>query len=161
MGRHRRFSAQEWQVLQFAVLDVFMLVSQIEESSGMDEEEQNVFIGLLVDPAPIEDALLREVVASIAPSWKQVLASYHAQYRFTAPYFEKGFSHAGLLLDRKLDRDAAQSFKVSLATHLGGLIANASGKPEPGMGRLSEDELEAIASISKWLGTDTRRLCAG
>lgn len=161
MGKHRLFTAQEWRGLQFAVLDIFMMVSQIDEPSGMDEAEQNAFIDLLVDPSPIEDELLREVLASIGPTWKHVLDAYNPQFRFTAHYFEKSFSRAKSLLDRKLDKKHAQSFKVALATQLGGIIANASGKSERGVGRLCDDELEAIAAISMWLGMDTKRLHTG
>ena len=155
MGKHQLFSAQEWQVLQFAVLDVFMMVSKIEGSPGMDEAEENAFIDLLDNPASIENMLLRELLASIGLTWKHVLDAYNAQYRYSERYFEQAFSRVRTLVDHRLGNDEAQAFKVALATHLGGIIANASGSGEPGMGKLSEDELQAITAIAIWLGTET------
>jgi len=142
-------------VLQFAVLDVFMMVSKIEGATGMDEAEENAFIDLLDNPATIENTLLCELLASIGPTWKHVLDAYNAQYRHNEGYFEQAFSRVRSLVDRRLGKDEAQDFKVALATHLGGIIANASGRGEPGMGRLSEDELQAITAIALWLGTET------
>ena len=155
MGRHRLFTAREWQTLQFAVLDVFMMVSKIDGAQSMDEEEQNAFIDLLEHPAFVEETLLRELLASIAPTWKHVLDAYDAQYLFSETYFEQAFSRVRTLVDDKLDKDEAQEFKIALSTHLGGIIANASGNGEPGMGRMSEDELQAITAIALWLGADT------
>lgn len=154
MGKHRLFSPAEWQALQFAVLDVFTMVSQIEGPSGMDEAEQNAFIDLLVNPSPIDDPLLRDLLASIASTWKHVLDAYSAQYRYDEGYFEQAFSRVQGIVDRTLATDEGTAFKVALAAQLGGIIANASGTPEPGLGRLSEDELEAITAISIWLGAD-------
>ncbi len=154
MGMHRLFSAREWQMLQFAVLDVFMMIAEIEGAPGMDEEEQNAFIDLLENPVSVDNALLQELLASIAPTWKHVLDAYNAQYQFSETYFEQGFSRVGTLIDRRLDKDEAQAFKMALSTHFGGIIANASGPEEPGMGRLSNEELQAITSIAIWLGAD-------
>ena len=157
VGKHRLFSANEWQALQFAVIDVFMMVSQIDGQRGMDEAEQNAFIDLLENPAPIEDTLLRELLASIAPTWKHILDAYNSQYQFSEAYFEGSFSRTKALVDSRLDKDEAQAFKVALTAHLGGIIANASGNAEPGMGRLSDDEVEAMTAIAIWLGSDPSR----
>jgi len=157
VGKHQLFSAKEWQVLQFAVLDVFMMVSEIEGAPGMDEAEENAFIDLLHSPKSIENTLLRELLASIGPTWKHVLDAYNAQYRYSSSYFEQAFLRVRTLVDGRLDKDEAQAFKVALATHLGGIIANASGSGDTGMGRLSEDELQAITAITIWLGTETTR----
>jgi hypothetical protein len=154
VGKHRIFSPPEWQVLQFAVLDVFMMVSEIEGSPGMDEAEENAFIDLLGNPTSIENTLLRELLASIGPTWKHVLDAYNMQYQYSRSYFEQAFSRVKALVDSKLDKDEAQAFKVALATHLGGIIANASGRGDTGLGRLSEDELQAITAIAIWLGTE-------
>ncbi len=156
VGKHRLFSAQEWQVLQFAVLDVFTMVSKIDGLPGMDEAEQNAFIDLLKNPGLVEDVLLKELLASIATTWKHVIDAYNAQYRFNRPYFERGFSRVKTLVDRKLDGEEARAFKMALATNLGGIIANASGRGEPGMDHLSEDELQAITAIAIWLGMETK-----
>ena len=155
MDKHRLFSAKEWQALQFAVIDVFMMVSQIEDSGGMDEEEENAFIDLLENPTSIEDTLLRELLASIAPTWKHILDAYNWQYHCSEAYFAGSFTRARALVDNRLDKDEAQSFKVALTAHLGGIIANASGSAEVGMGRLSDDEIQAITAIAIWLDTDT------
>jgi hypothetical protein len=155
MDKHRLFSAKEWQVLQFAVIDVFMMISQIEDSEGMDEAEQNAFIDLLENPTSIEDTLLRELLASIASTWKHILDAYNSQYLCNETYFAGSFARAKALVDGRLDKDEAQSFKVALTAHLGGIIANASGKTELGIGRLSDDEVQAITAIAIWLGTDT------
>jgi len=142
-------------MLQFAVLDVFMMVSEIEGAPGMDEAEEDAFINLLNNPTTIENTLLRELLASIGLTWKHVLDAYNTQYRYSRSYFEQAFSRVRTLVDDRLGEDEAQAFKMSLATHLGGIIANASGRGETGMGRLSEDELQAIATIAIWLGTGT------
>ena len=157
MDKHRLFSAKEWQALQFAVIDVFMMVSEIEDSRGMDEAEQNAFIDLLENPASIENTLLRELLASIAPTWKHILDAYYSQYQLNEAYFAGSFARARALVDGRLDKDEARAFKGALTTHFGGIIANASGNAEPGMGRLSDDEVEAIAAIAIWLGTDPSR----
>ncbi len=157
MGKHQLFSAEEWQVLQFAVLDVFMMVSEIEGAPGMDEAEENAFIDLLHSPTSIENTLLRELLASIGPTWKHVLDAYNAQYRYSRSYFEQAFLRVGTLVDHRLGNEEAQAFKVALTTHLGGIIGNASGSGEPGMGKLSDDELQAITAIAIWLGTETNR----
>ena len=68
--------------------------------------------------------------------------------------FEQAFSRVRTLVDRRLGKDEAKAFKVALATHLGGIIANASGRGDTGLGRLSEDELQAITAIAIWLGTE-------
>lgn len=142
-------------MLQFAVLDVFTMVSKVDGKSGMDEEEQNAFIDLLENPAFVEDPLLKELLASISTAWKHVIDAYNGQFRFSRPYFEQGFSRVKDLVDRKLGKDEGKAFKMALATHLGGIIANASGNGEPGMGHLSENELEAITAIAIWLGAAT------
>lgn len=142
-------------MLQFAVLDVFMMVSEIEGAPGMDEAEENAFIDLLHSPTPIENTLLRELLASIGPTWKHVLDAYNEQYRYSRSYFEQAFSRVRAIVDDRLDKDEAQAFKLALATHLGGIIANASGSGDTGIGRLSEDELQAITAITIWLGTET------
>ena len=157
MGKHRLFSAQEWQRLQFAVLDVFMMVSKIDGSPGMDEDEQNAFIDLLEKPAIVEETLLKELLTSIAPTWKHILDAYHSQYRYSQTYFEHAFSGVKTLVDQRLSGDEAQAFKMALSTYLGGIIANASGSGEAGLGRLSKDELEAITAIAIWLGVETPR----
>jgi hypothetical protein len=157
MGKHRLFSAKEWQALQFAVIDVFMMVSEIEGSTGMDEEEQNAFIDLLENPASIENTLLRELLASIAPTWKHILYAYYAQYRLNEAYFAGSFARAREIVDGRLDKEEAQAFKVALSTHFGGIIANASGNAEPGMGRLSDDEVQAMTAIAIWLSSDPSR----
>ena len=155
VDKHRLFSAQEWRMLQFAVLDVFTMISKVDGKSGMDEAEQNAFIDLLENPAFVEDMLLTELLASISTSWKHVIDAYNVQFRFTRPYFEQGFSRIRDLIDRKLGKDEGRAFKMALATNLGGIIANASGTGEPGMGHLSEDELQAITAIATWLGAGT------
>ena len=154
MGKHRLFSGKEWQALQFAVIDVFMMVSQIDGPRGMDEAELNAFIDLLENPATIEESLLRELLVSIAPTWKHILDAYKSQYLFCEDYFEGSFSRAKALVDSRLDKDEAQAFKVGLTVHLGGIIANASGNAGHGMGRLSDEEVQAITAIAIWLGTD-------
>jgi hypothetical protein len=154
MSKHQLFSAQEWQVLQFAVIDVFMMVSQIEGASGMDKAESNAFMDLLEKPESIENMLVRELLASIAQTWKQLLNAYKSQYRFAPAYFEQAFSRVKVLIDSKLSNNEAQDFKVALAIHLGGVIANASGSGAAGMGRVSDTELKAMTAIAKWLGTD-------
>ena len=151
---HRLFSAQEWQMLQFAVLDVFMMISQIDGSPGMDEEEQNAFIDLLENPASVDNVLLQELLTSIVPTWKHILDAYNSQYRYSESYFEQAFARVRALVDGRLDRDSALAFKMALSTHFGGIIANASGRGEPGLGRLSNDELQAITAIAIWLGAD-------
>lgn len=155
MDTHRLFSAQEWQILQFAVLDVFTMVSKIDGMSGMDAAEENAFIDLLENPAFVENTLLKELLASISLTWKHVLDAYNAQFQFSRSYFEQGFSRVKILVDRKLGKDEGKAFKMALATNLGGIIANASGNGEPGMGHMSEDELQAITAIALWLGADT------
>ncbi len=155
LDRHRLFSAQEWRMLQFAVLDVFTMVSKVDGASGMDEAEQNAFIDLLENPAIVDDPLLKELLASISTAWKHVIDAYNKQFRFDRPYFEKGFSRVKDLVDRRLAKDEGKAFKMALAANLGGIIANASGSGEPGMGRLSEDELYAITAIAIWLGAGT------
>jgi len=157
MEKHRLFSAKEWQALQFAVIDVFMMVSEIESATGMDEKEQNAFIDLLENPASIENTLLRELIASIAPTWKHILDAYYAQYQLNEAYFAGSFARAREIVDGRLEKDEAQAFKVALSTHFGGIIANASGKAEPGMGRLSDDEIQAMTAIAIWLGSDPSR----
>jgi len=157
MDKHRLFSAKEWQALQFAVIDVFMMVSEIESTTGMDVEEQNAFIDLLENPASIENTLLRELLASIAPTWKHILDAYYAQYQLNEGYFAGSFARAREIVDGRLDKDEAQAFKVALSMHFGGIIANASGKAEPGMGRLSDDEVQAMTAIAIWLGSDPSR----
>jgi hypothetical protein len=157
MDKHRLFSAKEWQALQFAVIDVFMMVSEIERATGMDEEEQNAFIDLLENPASIENTLLRELLASIAPTWKHILDAYYAQYQLNEAYFAGSFARARKIVDGRLDKDEARAFKVALSTHFGGIIANASGNAEPGMGRLSDDEVQAMTAIAIWLGSDPSR----
>jgi putative IMPACT (imprinted ancient) family translation regulator len=115
MSKHQLFSAQEWQVLQFAVIDVFMMVSQIEGASGMDKAESNAFMDLLEKPESIENMLVRELLASIAQTWKQLLNAYKSQYRFAPAYFEQAFSRVKVLIDSKLSNNEAQDFKVALA----------------------------------------------
>jgi hypothetical protein len=154
MSKRQLFSNQEWQDLQFAVIDVFMMVSQIEGASGMDEAEANAFMDLLENPASIDNPLVCELLASIAPTWKHVLDAYKSQYHFTPNYFEQAFSRVKVLIDSKLSKDEAQDFKVGLALHLGGVIANASGSGAAGMDRISKTELQAMTAIAKWLGTD-------
>jgi hypothetical protein len=154
MNKHQLFSPEEWKVLQFAVLDVFMMVSQIDGPSGMDEAESNALIDLLENPSSTENLLVRELLASIAPTWKHVLDAYLSQYRFDPAYFEKAFARVKALVDGRLSKSEAQDFKVALALHFGGIIANASGSGAAGMGRISDTELQAMAAIAKWLGTD-------
>ncbi len=154
MTMHQLFSTEEWQVLQFAVLDVVMMVSQIDGASGMDEAESNAFMDLLENPASAENLLVQELLASIAPTWKHVLDAYQSQYRFDPAYFENAFSRVKALVDSRLSKSEAQDFKFALAMYLGGVIANASGSGATGMGRISDTELKAMTVIAKWLGTD-------
>jgi hypothetical protein len=151
------FSAQEWQVLQFAVFDVFMMVSQIEGATGMDEAEKNAFMDLQENPTLTENLILRELLASIAPTWKQVLTAYQSQYQLSGSYFEQAFSRVKTLIDTKLSKGEAQAFKVALALQFGGIIANASGTETGELGRVSNSELKAMTAIAKWLGTDMTR----
>lgn len=157
MGKRQMFSADEWRVLEFAVVDVFMFVSQIEGTTGMDEAEMKAFMDLLENPSSVENPLVSELLASIAPTWQNVLDAYKAQYRFEPAYFEQAFSRARAVIDGKLGKSEAQDFKVALALHFGGAIANASGPGAPGMGGVSPTELKAMTVIAKWLGTDMSR----
>ena len=116
---------------------------------------------LLENPASTENLLVRELLASIAPTWKHVLDAYQSQYRFAPAYFEQAFSRVKVLVDSKLSSNEAQDFKVALALHLGGVIANASGSGASGMGRVSDNELKAMTAIAKWLGTDMTQLEGG
>lgn len=154
MSKHQLFSVEEWKALQFAVLDVFMMVSQIDGASGMDDAEANAFMELLERPSLIDNMLVRELLTSIAPTWKHVLDAYQSQYKFDPAYFEKSFLHVKELIERKLTKSEAQDFKVALALHLGGVIANASGSGAVGMGQVSDIELKAMTMIAKWLGAD-------
>jgi hypothetical protein len=152
------FSIEEWQALQFAVIDVFMMVSQIEGEAGMDEAERDAFYDVLHEPKAIESALLQELLISLRTDFKQIFDVYLAQYRFSPDYFERSFPSVGWLIDSKLSKGEAQAFKVALALHFGGIIANASG-PETGeLGRVSNSELKAMTAIAKWLGTDMRTM---
>jgi hypothetical protein len=155
MSKHQLFSAQEWQTLQFSVLDVFMLVSGIDGNAASDDAEDEALARLLENPDQSQNPLVQELLTSIAVAWKHVLDAYHAQYRFDGQYFEQAFSRVKALVDWKLTTGDAQDFKVALSTQVGGLFANASGPETPDLGRVSESELLAIASVSKWLGTNT------
>ena len=159
MSQRLLFTAAEWQALQFAVIDVFMMVSQIEGETGMDETEQGAFYDLLQKPDSVENPLLRELLVWIgAPAnFKEIFSAYRGQYHFLPSYFERSFSRVRPIIDRKLSKNEAQDFKVALALHFGGVIANASGSGKAGLGRVSEVELKAMTAIAKWLGTDMSR----
>lgn len=158
MSKHRLFSEEEWKVLQFAVIDVFRVVSQVDGAIGIDEAEWTAFATLLENPASTENLLLRELLASIALTLKHTLDAHQSQYRLDRTYFEQAFTRVKVLIDSKLSKGEAQDFKVALALNLGGVIANASGSGATGIGRISNTELNAIAIIAMWLGTDMTQL---
>lgn len=154
MSKHQLFSSQEWQTLQFAVLDVFMMVAGIDGNGASDESETATLIQYLENPKKTDSELLRELLASIAPTWNHVLDAYRTQYKFDGAYFEQAFTRVRDLVDSRLSAAEAQDFKVALATQVGGAIANASGVETPDWGRVSEPERLALVAIAKWLGTD-------
>ena len=154
MNNQQLFSQYEWRNLQFALLDVFMMVSQIDGKTGMDEAEREEFLNILKQPNFSKNSLLRELLSTLATDYQNILEDYSPQYRFDPNYFENSFTRVKSIVDKKLDKGSAQSFKAALALQLGGAIANASGEGMPGLGQVEESELLAITAIAKWLQTD-------
>jgi hypothetical protein len=152
------FSQEEWRLLQFAVLDVLMMVSQIEGEGGIDELETQAFYGLLQQPELADSALLQEVVTSLASDLQDIMTAHQSRYKFDPLYFENAFKRVGTILDTRLSRDVASQFKKALAFQVGGLIADAAGPETPSMGRVGETELRAVAAIAEWLGTENSPL---
>jgi len=154
MNNQQLFSQYEWRNLQFALLDVFMMVSQIDGKTGMDEAEREEFLNILKQPNFSKNSLLRELLSTLATDYQSIMKDYTPQYRFDPNYFENSFTRVKSIVDKKLDKGSAQSFKAALALQLGGAIANASGEGMPGLGQVEESELLAITAIAKWLQTD-------
>jgi hypothetical protein len=154
MTNQQLFSPNEWRNLQFGVLDVFMMVSQIDGKTGMDAAEKDEFFFILKHPGFSDNELLRELLASLANDPQGILKVYSPQYRFDPNYFENSFNRIGSIVDDKMDKETATSFKEALAVQLGGAIANASGEGMAGLGKVEERELLAITTIAKWLKTD-------
>jgi DNA-binding transcriptional regulator YiaG len=163
MSTRDPFSAQEWQALQFAVLDVMMLVSQADAidavvhgragpPSGIDAAEAAAFANLLKNPAIIDNLVLRGLLATLAATGQQVLDAYKSQFQSNAAYFEQGFSRVRAIIDSKLSTSEAQDFKAALAFNWGSVIANAFGAP--GSGQISDAELKTISTIAEWLRLD-------
>lgn len=156
-GMKGRFTSKEWQILQFAVFDVFNLVAQIDGPPGIDKYEATVFMDLLKDPALSPNLFVQQLLSSILSDWKHVYATHQSQLRFDPDYFEKAFSRVKALIDKKLNEQEAQDFKFYLAVDFGGIIANASGNESAKMGRVSTNEEAVISRIANWLGTDMAR----
>lgn len=154
MSNQQLFSEQDWRNLQFGVLDVFMMVSQIDGASGMDTAEREEFLFILKHPGFSDNSLLRELLTSLASNYATIMKDYAPQYKFSPSYFERSFTRVGAIVDKKLDRKVATGFKEALALQLGGAIANASGEGMTGLGKVEESELLAITTIAKWLKAD-------
>jgi hypothetical protein len=151
MSLQQLFSPSEWRILQFGVLDVFMMVSQIDGKTGMDAAEKEEFFYILKHPDFSDDPLLRTLLASFANAPKDILENYWVQYKFDLDYFESSFTKIRSIIDDKLNKAAAASFKDAMTMQLGYAIANASGEGMDGLGKVDENELLAIATITKWL----------
>jgi tellurite resistance protein len=154
MTKYQKFSQNEWKDLQYAVLDVFMLIAQIDGESEIDDKEGDAFMNILKHPEISKNALLGELLNSLSTDFESILSSYSTQYKFDPSYFESSFTKIGALIDLKLDRETAQHFKQELALTFGGAIANASGNGLPGLGKVEENELLALSAIAKWLNTE-------
>ena len=154
MTNQQLFSEQDWRNLQFGVLDVFMMVSQIDGTSGMDTAEREEFLFILKHPGFSDNSLLRELLTSLASDYVTIMKGYAPQYKFSPSYFERSFTRVGAIVDKNLDEKVATGFKEALALQLGGAIANASGEGMTGLGKVEESELLAITTIAKWLKAD-------
>jgi len=152
MPTPKPFSEAEWKSLQFAVLDVFMMVSNVE-GEGIDDAEASAFYEFVTEPSHVSNPVLQQVLSTLASDYKNIIGAFGQTYKFDGPYFEQSFKRAGGILDNRLAASQAEQFKEELVFQLGVSVANAAGPLTPETGRVGKSELQALTAIAKWLGS--------
>ncbi|MCB9896654.1 MAG: hypothetical protein H6825_01495 [Planctomycetes bacterium] len=145
-----RFEDDEWTRLCFAVLDTYWLAASID--GRIDALEEAELAEELSHPQLAESPLMAEVLSSMAPRFPALAAAYRPATRGPAEH-ERAFREISRLLDERVDPETAAGFKSALID-LGMNVANASGLPVPGRGRVSDVEIAMLAAISEWLGLE-------
>ncbi len=137
---------EEWRTLLFAPLWVFSAVAGAD--GKIDKAELTAFGRVLEKSLYLPDALLRELLGSIARDLRATFDDFAADDR-TA---EEGLTQVAALLDSKLLAEHASATKRTLFA-LGDRVARASGAGLLGIGeRVGEAEEEALMAVAMHLG---------
>ena len=120
MSRVYGFNDADWQTLQFAPLWTFVACAGAD--NNIDEQEKGAFAKELAEAGLFKNALVREVMVSVAADLTPILAAFGADSR----NFLTGLSNAADVLDQKVPADEAEDFKKAILG-IGVQVCRASG----------------------------------
>lgn len=138
-----RFTNDEWQTLQFAVLRVYFRVTQVDGS--IDQRERAALFDVLTEMA-FDSPALSEVLRTMEDDFTTVFTAYLQDERD----FVTAMQQTRILLLGKLVPDDAGQFVndlIQLANH----VANSSASEVFDAHNISPAEAEVVQSISSLL----------
>lgn len=120
MSYREKFTHSEWRTLQFAPLWIFTLVAQID---GVTDKKEITALAKEIGDAPrYRNPLMREILLSLVQDgFDKIWDAYGEDSRSV----DKGLSDVADLLDRKIDDETAEGFKLALLS-IGKSVAEAS-----------------------------------
>jgi uncharacterized tellurite resistance protein B-like protein len=138
-----RFTNDEWQTLQFAVLRVYFRVAQVDGT--VDQRERAALFDVLTEVA-FGSAVLSETLRSMEDDFPAVFTAYLQDERD----FVTAMQQTRILLLGKLVPDEAKRF-VSDLIQLANHVANSSASDVFDAHNISPAEAEVVQSISSLL----------
>lgn len=138
-----RFTNDEWQTLQFAVLRVYFRVAQVDGT--VDHRERAALFDLLTD-ITFDSAVLNELLRSMEDDFPAVFTDYLQDERD----FVTALQQTRILVLGKLVPEEANRFAtdlVQLANH----VANSSASDVFDSHNISPAEAEVVQSIATLL----------
>ena len=138
-----RFTNDEWQTLQFAVLRVYFRVAQVDDK--IDHRERAALFDILTEVV-FDSAVLSETLRSMEEDFPTVFAAYLQDERD----FVTAMQQTRILLLGKLVPEEAKRF-VSDIIQLANHVANSSASEVFDAQNISPAEAEVVQSISSLL----------
>ena len=136
------YTTEEWQTLQFAPLWTFSAIAGAE--GGIDDKEKGALAKELAEAPLFKEALVREVLSSLAGDLANQLRAYGADTRDVL----KGLGDVADVLDRRATPEEAKNFKNAMLL-IGRNVAQASGGGFLGTGdKVSDHEKAAFVLVA-------------
>jgi uncharacterized tellurite resistance protein B-like protein len=138
-----RFTNDEWQTLQFAVLRVYFRVTQVDGT--IDQRERAALFDILTEIA-FDSPVLSEILRSMDDDFTTVFTAYLQDERD----FVTAMQQTRILLLGKLVPEDASQF-ISDLVQLANRVANSSASEVFDAHNISPSEAEVVQSISSLL----------
>lgn len=138
-----RFTNDEWQTLQFAILRVYFRVTQVDGT--IDQRERAALFDILTEIA-FDSPVLSEILRSMEDDFTTVFTAYLQDERD----FVTAMQQTRILLLGKLVPEDAGQF-VSDLIQLANRVANSSASGVFDAHNISPSEAEVVQSVSSLL----------